>query len=506
VGTDDGLIQVTEDGGANWRRIDRVGDVPEMTYVNDLEASLHDDNTVYAVLNNHKRGDFKPYVYKSTNRGRSWTNITGDLPERGSTYTIVEDHVNPNLLFVGTEFGIFATLNGGQNWIQLKGGMPTIAVRELEIQRRENDLVAASFGRSFFILDDYTPLRELSAQLLDNAAYMFPIKTAELYIEAGPLGGGEKASQGSMFYTAPNPEFGATFTLYLRESLRTQEAERRDRERRAARAGEDTPYPSWEALKAEDREEDPVVVLTIRDEAGAVVRRIDGPTRSGLHRLTWDLRYPGFGPVGPRGSGRGPLVVPGTYTVEVHQRVQGATTQLLAATPFQVEVLGTPSLPPADREALLAFQRQVGELQRVVMGTAEVVAEAGEQIDAIKQAIEISPQVDLALREEARALELRLMDLQEALYGDRTLPRRNEPAMPGLTSRIRTVIFGSMSSTSAPTATQQQGYEIAAALFDEIYDDIRQLVEVDLPALQQQLEEAGVPWTPGRGLPDWRGQ
>ncbi|HSG82832.1 MAG TPA: glycosyl hydrolase, partial [Gemmatimonadota bacterium] len=210
VGTDDGLIQVTEDGGANWRRIGRVGEVPEMTYVNDLEASLHDDNTVYAVLNNHKRGDFKPYVYKSTNRGRSWTNITGDLPERGSTYTIVEDHVNPNLLFVGTEFGIFATLNGGQNWIQLKGGMPTIAVRELEIQRRENDLVAASFGRSFFILDDYTPLRELSAQLLQNAAYMFPIKTAELYIEAGPLGGGEKASQGSMFFTAPNPEFGAT--------------------------------------------------------------------------------------------------------------------------------------------------------------------------------------------------------------------------------------------------------------------------------------------------------
>jgi photosystem II stability/assembly factor-like uncharacterized protein len=198
VGTDDGLIQVTEDGGASWRQIDQVGDVPEMTYVNDLEASLH-----------HKRGDFLPYVYKSTNSGGSWTSITGDLPERGSAYTIVQDHVNPNLLFVGTEFGIFVTLNGGTNWIQLKGGIPTIAVRELEIQRRENDLVAASFGRSFFVLDDYTPLRELSAQLLEADAHVFPIKTADLYIQRRTLGGGEKASLGSMFYTAPNPPFGA---------------------------------------------------------------------------------------------------------------------------------------------------------------------------------------------------------------------------------------------------------------------------------------------------------
>jgi hypothetical protein len=505
VGTDDGLVQVTEDGGANWRRIDRVGDVPEMTYVSDLEASLHDENTVFAVLNNHKNGDFKPYVYRSTNRGGSWTSITGDLPERGSGHTIVQDHVNPNLLFVGTEFGIFATLNGGESWIQMKGGMPTIAVRDLEIQRRENDLVAASFGRSFYVLDDYTPLRDLSAQLIQGRAHIFPIKTADLYIQARTLGGGEKASQGSMFYTAPNPPFGATFTIYLRDSLKTQRAQRQSREGEAAKAGEDTPYPSWEELKAEDREEDPVVVLTIRDQQGNVVRRIDGPTSSGIHRETWDLRYPGYGPISMNSDGRGPLVVPGNYTVEIHKRVGDVTTELVPATPFQVEILGTPTLPPTDREALLAFQMQVGELQRVVQGAGRVASEAEEQISFIKRAIEVSPQVDTDLLNEARRLELRLMDLQEALNGDRTLPRRSEAAMPGIQGRIRTVIFGSMSSTHAPTATQRQGYDIAAALFTDIYDDLKQLVEVDLPAFQGQLEAAGVPWTPGRGLPSWEG-
>ncbi|KPK63652.1 MAG: glycosyl hydrolase, partial [Gemmatimonas sp. SG8_38_2] len=260
AGTDDGLIQVSEDGGGNWRKIDGLPEVPAMTYVNDLEASLHDPNTVYAVLNNHKRGDFKPYVLKSTNRGGSWTSITGDLPERGSTYTIAEDHVNANLLFVGTEFGIFTTLDGGAEWIQLKGGMPTIAIRDLEIQRRENDLVAASFGRGFFILDDYSPLRELSEEMLQEEAKIFPIKTALWYIPARPLASEGKAFQGASFYVADNPPYGATFTYYLNEALKTREARRQAAEGKIAEEGGDVFYPAWEDLKAEDREEEPVVV------------------------------------------------------------------------------------------------------------------------------------------------------------------------------------------------------------------------------------------------------
>ena len=496
--------------GASAGRVSRAfGDVPDMSYVNDIEASVHDSNTVFAVFNNHKRGDFKPYVYKSTNRGRSWRDISGDLPERGSTYTMVQDHVNPDLLFVGTEFGIFFTVDGGEKWIRLKGGIPTIAVRDLEIQRRENDLVASSFGRGFYILDDYTPLRQLSDELVLQAAHLFPIKRAWMYIQDRPMGGGGRASQGASFYTAPNPPFGATFTYYLRESLKSREALRHEREAKLAKDSQDVFYPTWDELKAEDREEDPAVVLTVRDESGNVVRRISGKTSKGIHRATWDFRYPGFGPVSLTGDGNGPLALPGTYTVSIDQRVDGVTTQLVPPASFDVEPLGMPSLPPADREAVLAFQRQTGELQRAVMGASRAAAEAAERVEYIKRAIEVSPNVDAGMRDEARSLELRLMgrviDLREALTGDPTKRRRSEPAMPGImaTARVNSVVYGHWSTTSGPTQTHRRSYEIASGEFGEVADDLRTLLEVDLVAFEQRLEAAGVPWTPGRGVPTW---
>ncbi len=503
VGTDDGLIQVTEDGGTSWRKIDKLPGVPEMTYVNDLEASLHDPNTVYAVLNNHKMGDFKPYVLMSPDRGKSWESITGDLPARGSTYSIVQDHAKKDLLFAGTEFGIFCTVDGGKKWIQLKGGMPTIAVRELEIQRREGDLVAASFGRGFFILDDYSPLRDVNDELIQKNAHLFPIKKAWMYVQDRPLAGNEKAFQGAGFYTAPNPPFGATFTYYLKETMKTKQAVREDAEKKLAKEGKDVMYPPWDQLKAEDREEKPGLFLIIRDEAGNVVRRLDGSTSKGIHRTTWDFRYPGFTPLGTSGDGFGPMTLPGIYTVSIEKRVDGVTTEMVPPTSFQVEPLGMSSLGPTDRDALLAFQKEVGSLQRAAMGARRAADEANNQIKYIKHAIEVSPAVDLSLRDEVYRLEIRLRDLREALTGDPTKPRRSEPELPGILDRIQQIVFGHWSSTSAPTATHRRNYEIASAQYGAIVGDLKQLVEVDLVALENRLEAAGVPWTPGRGIPDW---
>ncbi len=263
VGTDDGLVQISEDGGQNWRKVEDFPglDVPEFAFVNDIEASRHDPNTVYVVMYNYKRGDFRPYVVKSTDRGHTWSSIAGDLPPRGSTYTIVQDHVKPEMLFVGTEFGVFVTLDGGLKWIPLRGGLPTIVVRDLEIQRRENDLAVGTFGRGFYILDDYAPLRELTTELLDRDAHLFAIKPAQLFIQTDPSGGGEKGFQGASFYTAPNPPFGATFTYFLKESLRTKKEQRQEKDRQLAQKNQDVAYPSWEELKAEDREEAPAVLL-----------------------------------------------------------------------------------------------------------------------------------------------------------------------------------------------------------------------------------------------------
>ncbi len=503
AGTDDGLIQVTEDGGQTWRKVEVVRGVPEMTYVNDLEASVHEPNTVFATFNNHKRGDFKPYVFKSVDRGRSWTSITGDLPERGSTYTIVQDHVNPNLLFVGTEFGIFFTVDGGAKWIQLKGGMPTIAIRELEIQRRENDLVAASFGRGFFILDDYTPLRALSDAMLQETAKIFPVKTAYWYDQANPLGGGEKASQGADFFTAPNPPYGATFTYYRKETLKTRKATRQAQDAKLAKESKDVFYPSWDELRAEDREEKPGVTLTIRDQDSTVVRRIEGSTAAGVHRATWDLRYPGYTTQRGGRGGRGPMAVPGRYTVSMEQWVDGTVTELVPPTPFDVEPLGLGSLPAQDRAVVLAFQRETGALQRAVMGTNTAASEAADRLTGLKEAVESWPGADPALRAETRALELRLMDLRQQLTGDRTRADRNEPEMPGLIRRLQGVIGGHWSTTYGPTATHRRSYEIALEEFNAIYDDLKQVIEVELPALERRIEATGAPIELKYRLPVW---
>jgi hypothetical protein len=397
----------------------------------------------------------------------------------------------------------------------LKGGMPPIAVRDLEIQRRENDLVVGTFGRGIYILDDYTPLRQMRPETQTKAAAIMPVKQALLYIAAAPLAGGEKAFQGASFYTAPNPPFGATFTYYLKDALKTRKAARREEEKKLEKEGKDTPHPTWDALKAEDREEAPTLILTIKNAAGQVVRRLTGPTAAGLHRVTWDLRWPGYRPItaaptrGDEDDGffrgpAGPLALPGSYTVTLEKREEQATTELVAATPFQVEALNLATLPPADRQAILAFAKQTGELQRAALGTLEALNDGLSQVVTIKRIIEQTPSLSLSLRRDARDLELKLIDLRERFTGDPTRARWNEPALDGLISRIETIIRGHWTTTSAPTNSHRQNYEIAATEFEAALASLRPLLEHDLPALHETLEAAGAPWAPGRKLPNWK--
>ena len=183
VGTDDGRIQATDDGGATWRSMDAFPGVPADSYVTHVEPCRFDADTVYAAFDNHKAGDFAPYLLRSTDRGATWTSMAGDLPERGSVHALVQDHVDPDLFFVGTEFGVWFTTDGGERWVELTGGMPTIAVRDVEIQRREDDLVLGTFGRSFYVLDDYSPLRGLDDEVLAAEATLFAPRAADWYVE-----------------------------------------------------------------------------------------------------------------------------------------------------------------------------------------------------------------------------------------------------------------------------------------------------------------------------------
>jgi hypothetical protein len=512
VGTDDGLVQVSEDGGGSWRKVERVGAVPEMTYVSDLEASRHEADTLYAAFDNHKMGDYRPYLYRSADRGRTWTSISGDLPERGSVYTLAEDSVQKDLLFAGTEFGLFFSQDGGKRWLQLKGGLPTIAVRDLALQDREGDLVIATFGRGFYVLDDLSPLRHATPTLLAQEAALLPVKPAAAFIQSDPLGGRNKSFQGTAFYTAPNPPFGAVFTYYLKEGLKSRRELRQEVEKKVAEQGGDVRYPTWEALAAEDREEAPAIVLTVTDAAGNVVRRLGGKAKAGLHRVAFDLRYPASEPTKLKveepflpweSAPMGPMVAPGTYTVSLAKRIDGKLVPLGQAQTFTAQPIGFAGLPEPDRAALLEFQKKVARLQRAVLGAGEAVTEAQARIDLLKKALDDTPAAEPKLGEDLRGVEARLKDVKAALDGDAVKGRRNEPTLPGISDRVQNVVAGSWTVTSGPTGTQREAYDIAARLFEKTLADLRRVVEADLRAIEEKAEAAGAPWTPGR-LPRWQ--
>src|SRR5437867_2290635 len=412
VGTDDGLLQITEDGGKNWRRLEKLLDVPELAYVSRVVASNHDANTVYVAIENHQNADFKPYLFKSTDAGRTWISIKSNLPANGPVWAIAEDHVNPNLLFVGNEFGLYFSIDGGQKWIQLKGGLPTIQVRDIAIQRRENDLVLGTFGRGCYILDNYTPLRLLKPEMLKQDALLFPVKDSLMYIQAQPIGGRGKMFQGESFFTAENPPFGATFTYYLKEELKTKKAKRQEAEREALKKNAAINLPGRAELRAEEEEEAPAIIFTVTDSSGRVVRRLTGPITAGMQRVAWDLRYaPPSLPPPPNPEAEdpfnegpaGPLVMPGTYKVSVAKRVDGVMTPLGQPQDFQIAVEGQERMTPADRTALVEFQQKVARLQRAVQGALEAGNALTPRIVAIRRALLQTPNAPEKLLDDAAA-------------------------------------------------------------------------------------------------------
>ena len=512
VGTDDGLVHVTEDGGQSWSRISGFPGVPDMTYVSCLAPSQHSPDTVFAAFDNHKNGDFRPYLLTSTDRGHNWTSIAGDLPDRNVVYAVVQDHVNPKLLFVGAEFGAYFTVDGGTHWMKLTGGMPTIAVRDLAIQERESDLVLGTFGRGIYILDDYTPLRLVNRGLLERGPCLFPVKDALRYVEGSRLGGASgQGSQGASFYAAPNPPFGAVFAYYLEDKITTHKEQRHEAEKKARK--EDTPsrYPTIDELRSEDEEKEPQVFLTVRDDMDQVVRRITGPRDKGVHRVAWDLRYPTSEPtvLEPPSdrppwwrSPSGPLALPGTYTVTLTREVDGAFTVLADAQEFDVVSLELATFAAEDRAEALAFQKKVARLQRAVRGAVGAAEEAQTRIAHLRKALLDTPTVAPALFLELRGIERRLNDLLIRLRGNRTRERRQAPMAPSINSRVQQVVGNQWRVTSSPTHTQRDAYRHAGTEFTELLAELRALILDDLTSLEEQMEASGAPWTPGR-VPVW---
>lgn len=513
TGTDDGLIQVTQDGGKSWTKIDNIPGVPERTYVNQIVASRHDRNTVYAMFNHHRYGNFQPYLYKSTDAGKTWTAIQHNLPQRGSVYCLAEDHVNPDLLFTGTEFGVFFSIDGGEQWIQLKGGLPTVAVRDMEIQRRENDLVIATFGRGFYILDNYTPLRGLKKEDLQKDVLLFPVKDGLMYNEYFPLGVRGKGFQGESFFTTPNPGPGAVFTWYLKEDVKTIKEKRREAEKAKAEKKETVYYPSIDSLRLEDNQPAPYLLFTIRDEDGNEVRRIKAPAKKGLQRIAWDFRYASPGPVNAPAPDpenvfsdveKGAQVMPGVYSVSLSKFEDGAFTELAGPQAFHAVLLKSYSLPIADRQSLQQFYKKVSALRRAVSGADAVRGEMASKMNYIKTAILEGTGVDVNLQKQAYDIERRLIAVNTLLNGDATRARREFETTPSIQGRIGNIEGGLWSTSSESTQTYQDSYRVASKQFGPVLEELKS-IQAAIGQLEKTLDLRGAPYSPGR-LPDWKEQ
>ena len=509
AGTDDGLIQVTEDGGRNWRRIDKLPGVPSRFFVNDIKADLYNPDVVYVVVDDHKSGDFSPYVLKSENRGRSWKSIAGNLPERHVLWRIVQDHKKPGLMFLGTEFGVFFTVNGGGEWTKLKGGSPNIPFRDLVIQTRENDLIGATFGRSFYILDDYSPLREVSAGRLKNETVLFPVRKAHWYVPRRPLGcrdPGCAGSQGDSYYIAPNPDFGAVFTYYLPKAIQSGQEARREAEKEREKENQNVTFASWDTILKEQREDAPAIVFTVTDGDGNIVRQIEGPVEAGFHRVSWNLRYPALDawepvedPEDEEEEGAGVLVVPGSYSVSMHKRVDGVLSDLGQRQSFEVVSIREPTLPGGTQEQRVVFESQIDELIRASSGTVSAIDEVIAELVAVKDVLGRST-TDASLYEIANSIQQRMTMQRDRLRGNETRDIFKDWDEVSLSDRLWHARFDASSGAYGPTPEQRESLQIARALYEDVTRQLSGLVDGEYATLKEALDTARVPWTPGRGI------
>ena len=508
AGADDGLIQVSEGGGADWRRVavGSVPGVPKTAFVNDIRADLHDADTVYVALDNHKYGDFSPYLLVSRNRGRSWSSISKTLPERHLVWRLVQDHVRADLMFAAAEFGVFVTLDAGQSWRKFSAGMPPIPIRDIQIQRRENDVVAASFGRGFFVMDDYSALRSIDSSTLTQEAVLFEPRKALWYFEREVLGATRRGSQGDQLYAADNPPFGAVLTYHLAEGFPTLESQRQEQEKEALDAGKSVSFAGWEAVEAERREQAPALLLVIRNAEGEVIRRVEAPTEKGFHRVAWDLRHPYYGSVEtpPNWQGLQPtgfFALPGQYSAELVLVKDGQSRTLTEPVSFDVERLYEPALKGADLAAVDAFWKEYATLSGQVSAARYALDDAVEAIATLGKMRAGAPAAPAGFDGELHAVRQELYAIDEGLTGHKSKDAVGDYDAHHVTDWLGHAYSGVSSASYGPTPSHRTSLGYARDAFMPLRERLNRVIEVRLPELRKQLLDAGAPWGAGQVVP-----
>jgi photosystem II stability/assembly factor-like uncharacterized protein len=487
AGTDDGLIQVSEDDGNTWRKVEGIAGVPRLAYVSDLFASPHNENTVFAVFNNHKYGDYNPYFYRSDDKGKTWKSISSNLKADNFGWTILQDHIAENLLFAGTEYGLYFSLDGGNQWIQFKYGIPTIAIRDLEIQKRENDLVAASFGRGFYILDDYSPLRDISNTNLSKESHLFPVKDALSYTIDNPDGG----SFGANFFASPNPTFGAVFTYYLKEGITTLKGKRQKEEAKKIANNQPVNYPDWNAFTKEKREDNPEIMFNITNEHGELIARVESSANQGINRTAWNLRY----------ENNSALVTPGAYKVSMSQLANGNWQDLGQSQNFIVKQLENKTFPTTDLKEQEQFRKEVMSLNVAISNSNELLSSSISEMESIKKDVK-NKISDPKLIEKVEAIRQSLMDLEIQLNGNDLITKNMELIPPSIASRVSRIRYSFYSSTSPSTSTQKQSFKVASKEFSEWAENFNKL-NTEINAFEKSLISYGIMVKSGKQKINW---
>ena len=504
TGSDDGLIHVSEDGGQNWRK-SMLPKVPVRSFINDIEASNHDANTVFAIADAHKLGNYSTYLFMSNDRGRTYKSIAGDLPSNTIVWVIKQDYIDENLLFIGTEYGIYFSPNKGVNWMKLNAGVPTISFRDLELHQRDNDLVGATFGRGFYVLDDYSPLRTISKAIKEKASTLFTVRDAWWYVQSVPMQAKGMPGQGTTSFTTENPPFGAVFTYYLNDIPETAKAKRKTSEKALRDKNANIPFPGWEGLLQESIENEPQVLLLVSTEAGEPVRWIKGSAKKGLHRVNWDLKLPPPDPINLAqpafkppwaGDPEGPLVAPGNYSVAFYIVHNGMLKAQSESQKFAVKPVPN-TAPNADYNTIANFQAKTSELIRHISSAGRKLGEADNRLRYMKAAILETPKATPKLFADLDQLQKKLSELRLRLFGDPIRQSLNENASPSIRSRVGYVAYGHWGTTQNPTETQKQNIEIAQSDFSKFRGDLSTYFNA-LEAYEEALKTAGAPYTPGR--------
>lgn len=497
AGTDDGLVHVTENGGKSWTKISSFPGVPKNTYVNMIVASKHNANNVFAVFNNHKNGDFKPYVAKSTDKGGSWKNITNNLPEKGSVYSIIQDHKNKNLLFVGTEYGVFFTINGGDSWRQLKSGLPTVAIRDIAIQERESDLILATMGRGFYVLDNYDLLRSLADSIVAKSSHIFPIKAGLSFLEASPLGYGSVGFQGASYYSDENPKIGVNIDIYIKDSPKSLAAKRKKEEKKVTKAQGVIKYPKAEELRAEDREESSYLIFSIADASGKEIVRFTKPWSTGTKRINWNGRLSSKSGIRTGGKPKtnpssANLAIPGNYSIRVYGSIDGIMNEVCSPTNFELKWLEHNSLLVDNKQMLTKFQLELDEARKNITAISKYKNHLKSRIVQLKANARNTPGADLKLLEQLRKIEYSIYDIEQKLNGDNSLSKRNIDVAPSLLRRMNSAMWNSYYSTSEPTGEQRKNLAIVKDESLTMSASLNKLNQ-ELLVINKLLIDAGAP-------------